>query len=236
MKGLTQSGKTVESQRLVDFRGRDPKFRLYDPIQRVVLEPSNVVASREACLAILNADVIVISCGSINGNVRAPFAVRGIKKALRQRIERAEKERIHLPIVYVMNFMTELGVTQFEKSYDAADIVDIIEEAIGYRLSCVIYGEHNEASVPKSVLAKYRPERWIRLGKLKNRLTLHRNQRPFIFSRDMAMLVPNANPDLPPKILHDPKKLGAVLAEIFPQFLEREEPLDLNKALTGVVD
>jgi 2-phospho-L-lactate transferase/gluconeogenesis factor (CofD/UPF0052 family) len=216
MKVATELGRVVESQRLIDFPDRDPLFDVTDKIDIGTLRIDPPVSpSTESILAFLDADVVMLSCGSIPGNLAAAFSLeKGLKQALQHRMSRKPSP----PIIYVMNFMTEKGITRFEEPYDAADVVNMIEEIIGQRLSCIIYDDGRK--LPASVIKQHLPEQWIQLGKLETRSGRLRSKRgAFVVKRDLAMALSNeTDRGGPPKILHDPRKLASVFEEIIPKY------------------
>ena len=212
LKARTKSGRLIEGQYPIDFRESDP-FRWFDEIQKLWVEPA-ASPSPEALQSIHNADIIIIPCGSLWGNVIATFAIPEMKDALRKWGEQKNANGLPAPLIYVMNLMTKVGETQFDKPYTADNVLELVGTAIGRWPTRVIF---NTSILPDEVLRRYMPEQQIRLGALRRRVGDPRYESQklrFLIKENVAMVVPDANPNLPPKILHDPEKLARVFADI----------------------
>ena len=201
LKATTKSGKLITGQSLIDYRDRDPSFDGIDRIdtKTITIEPS-ILPAREAVRAIRKADVIIITCGSPMSNVFAPFMMgnKKLKRELRKRVKEAS-----VPIVYIMNLVTEVGITRFkDKVYKATDVVELVREAIGCYPDYVIC---DTTPISREVREQLLPERRIEIGDFGGRSTLIRAK--------ISMIVRSEDPRIPPKLIHDPEKLGRVFAE-----------------------
>ena len=113
-------------------------------INRVFLTPNNVSPTPEVVEAIKDADLVVVSPGSLYTSILPNLIINGIGKALRE--TKAKK-------VYVCNIMTQNGETN---EYDAADHVQAIFDHIGTRtLDSIIV--HNQ-QLPDDILGIYRKQ------------------------------------------------------------------------------
>jgi 2-phospho-L-lactate transferase/gluconeogenesis factor (CofD/UPF0052 family) len=213
LKAKTRSGQPIEGQFRIDFRHQDPSFRRFDEIKELWIDPP-VSLSEEAERAISVADAFVLCCGSIRGNIIAPFTIPGMKEALRRRIY--QRQPLYTPVVYVMNLMTESDA-QFDRPYTAADVSELIQSAIGERLTCIIF---DSTPIPKDIRRRLLPERKIQLGDLTSyqsrsyvRFRHPDLERPFLLKREVSRIIEDVDPSQPPKYVHDPAKLSLALAE-----------------------
>jgi len=113
-------------------------------IERVFLTPEEIEPIPEVVDAIMEADLIVISPGSLYTSILANLIVSGVKKALQE---------TKAKIVFVCNIMTQDGETNH---YSATDHVNAIFRHIGDDVIDVII-VHNQP-IPKEMLSKYKTE------------------------------------------------------------------------------
>lgn len=107
------------------------------PIESVFITPENITPLPEAVAAIEQADLIVISPGSLYTSILPNIIVPHIKEAMQQTSAK---------IVYVCNVMTQAGETT---NYTAADHVESICKHIGYNtIDSIIV--HNRSISEKS--------------------------------------------------------------------------------------
>jgi uncharacterized cofD-like protein len=143
------SGGRIDGETNIDNLAHNP---LWSPdihgIKKIFLQP-NVHVWKPATLAILEADHIVICPGDLYSSILPVLLPRGMKDALRN--ARAK-------IIVVLNIVTKCGETD---GYHAEDIVREIESKMGRRCDVIIY---NSTPIPKTVLARYRMERKVRLS------------------------------------------------------------------------
>lgn len=106
-------------------------------IESVFVTPENVVPLPEAVTAIEEADLIVISPGSLYTSILPNIIIPHIKEAIQQ---------TNAHVVYVCNVMTQAGETT---GYTASDHIQAIFEHIGYNTvhSIVV---HNDSISEKS--------------------------------------------------------------------------------------
>lgn len=218
LKAKTKEGRLIEGQYLIDFRDRDPHFRAFDEIltKDIWLDPV-VPAAEGAQKAILGADVVIIPCGSIKGNVNAPFLAEGMKEALQERSEWFRRVNGRpLPIIYVMNLMNEPGNTLSGKPCTAEDVLSLVGQAIGRRPNRVIYDKTHISRKNRELLL---PQQKIELGSLKMFETSRELEWPLLIAEEVSMIVPDDDPEHLIKIVHDPDKLAKVIARIFSEVL-----------------
>ncbi|HVO28659.1 MAG TPA: 2-phospho-L-lactate transferase CofD family protein [Candidatus Paceibacterota bacterium] len=185
----TRAGAEIRGQCRIDFRDRDV---LADPCDRITdlrIDPP-VSASEEAVRAILDADAVILSCGSIYGNLFGPFCADGLREALREKMVAAPPT----PLIYVMNLMTKIGETRFETPCTAADVVWCVRKATGQYPTHVIV---DTTCFPDEVMKGLLPEKKIEPG-----------GPSFEVPRPVAKLVNG-------QLVHDPGRLALVFEEIF---------------------
>lgn len=210
LKAKMVSGDTLEGQFRVDYRDCVPGFKQFDAVDKFLIDPPSVRASEEATSALLAADAIILSCGSFS-NIAAAFAIEPMKDALQERIRMTEQANgSALPVIYVNNLMSKKGEVLSHQTQTVDAVVGWIHKAIGWRPSCIIY---DDTDIPSDVLKRCRPEKKIKLGRLRSYETSSRFERPLVFRRKVAKIV-DEDPNAPPEIRHDWKKLGPVLGEV----------------------
>ena len=113
-------------------------------IKRVFLTPEEIEPIPEVVQAIMEANIVVISPGSLYTSILANLIVSGVKKALQE---------TDAKIVFVCNIMTQDGETN---RYTATDHVHAIFRHIGNDVIDTII-VHNQP-IPEKMLSKYRTE------------------------------------------------------------------------------
>lgn len=113
-------------------------------IERVFLTPEKIEPIPEVVQAIMEANIVVISPGSLYTSILANLIVSGVKKALQE---------TDAKIVFVCNIMTQDGETN---QYTATDHVHAIFRHIGNDVIDTII-VHNQP-IPEKMLLKYRTE------------------------------------------------------------------------------
>jgi 2-phospho-L-lactate transferase/gluconeogenesis factor (CofD/UPF0052 family) len=214
LKAKTKGGTPVEGQYRIDFRDRDPNFKEYDEIltRDIRLDPE-VPAAEGATKALLEADKVIIPCGSIKGNVNAPFLAVGMKEALRERSEEFQKVNgMALPVILVMNLTNEPGNTLSGEPYTAENVFRLVGEAIGRLPTRVIYDTTPISGKNRKLLL---PQQKIELGDLKMFETSPELEWPLLILEEVSMIVPGDDPEHPIKMVHDPDKLARVFTKIF---------------------
>lgn len=139
-----QRGIETYGEHFLDSRGKDVGF---DPKNRI----SSVYFSKpprpnpRALAALKNADIVVLSMGSLFGSVVPHLMVPGVADAINE-----SKAKL----VYVLNIMTESGQTDH---YKASDHIGHIVRGLGNpnRLNYMIANDNN---LPKNVLKIYKNE------------------------------------------------------------------------------
>lgn len=167
-------------------------------IERVFLTPEKIEPIPEVVEAIMNADVIVISPGSLYTSILANLIVSGVQKAL---------QKTTAKVVYVCNIMTQDGETN---QYSAMDHVQAIFSHIGEDLIDTII-VHNQP-LPDAMLSRYESEDSI----------------PVVYERDrllqygLEIIEADILDDSHSMIRHN----TAVLAEILNDLAEKEKAKD----------
>ncbi len=114
------------------------------PIQSISLEPTAVRANKKALEAILEADSIVLSQGSLYTSLIPSFLVKEVRDAV---------EKTNAKKIYVMNIVTQRGETD---GFTAKKHLDVLESYFGaHIIDHVII--HN-GGVPQSLRQKYENE------------------------------------------------------------------------------
>lgn len=113
-------------------------------IERVFLTPETIEPIPEVVAAIMEADLVVISPGSLYTSILANLIVSGVQEAL---------QKTKAKVVYVCNVMTQDGETNH---YTAMDHVHAIFSHIGEGLLDTII-VHNQP-IPIDMLSKYQTE------------------------------------------------------------------------------
>jgi len=111
------------------------------PIERIELDPPEVVAPDEAIKAIRKAEVIILGPGSLYTSVIPNLLVPGIVEAIREN---------PAPKMYICNVMTQPGETE---NYTALDHLRAIDEHVGPNLVDVLVVNNGVPS--ERLLARY---------------------------------------------------------------------------------
>ncbi|HME86860.1 MAG TPA: gluconeogenesis factor YvcK family protein [Candidatus Nanoarchaeia archaeon] len=114
------------------------------PIKSIAIKPANIKANEKAVKAILEADIIVLSQGSLYTSLLPNILVPGIAQAIRK--SEAKK-------VYVMNIVTQRGETD---GFTAQDHIDVIEDHLGKEVIDKIL--IHEGDISDSMKKKYESE------------------------------------------------------------------------------
>ncbi len=135
-------GKVVVGESAIPEYAKQNKTR----ICRVFLDPNDLRANPDAVTAIHEADVIVISPGSLYTSIIPVLLPAEIRDAL---IASSKSKKI-----YVCNVMTQNGETD---GYDVADHLQAIADHIGRQIIdfCLV----NQEPVSEEILSNYRRER-----------------------------------------------------------------------------
>lgn len=113
-------------------------------IERVFLTPETIEPLPEVVDAIMNADIIVISPGSLYTSILANLIVSGVQEALQKTIAK---------VVYVCNIMTQKGETN---DYTVVDHVEALVSHIGHEVVDTVI-VHNKP-ISKEMLSRYKEE------------------------------------------------------------------------------
>lgn len=168
-------------------------------IKRVFLTPENIKPNPQAVQAILAADLVIISPGSLYTSILPNLIMTDVVEALNK--TKAE-------VAYVCNIMTQLGETN---DYSAADHVRAIHRHIGdHSVDAVIV--HNK-QIEEELLIPYEAE----------------SSRPVIINKDelKAMGLTVIDADLidysQPILRHNNQKLAALLYQLAIQQMNGKE-------------
>lgn len=157
------------------------------PILDVFLTPAEPDAYREAALAILKADLIVLGPGSLYTSILPNLLVPDIVRAIRAS---------SAPKVYVINVATQAGETDH---FTALDHVAVVDRQLGSGVLNAVLVNSNRASAaaigPELSIDPVLPDSLDRL-----------DPRIRVVARDV---VSNQNP-----LRHDPEKLAEALLEL----------------------
>lgn len=113
-------------------------------IKKVFIEPEDVEANHNAIEAILHADKIVLSQGSLYTSLIPNLLVKELVEAIRQ---------CDAEIIYVMNIVTQRGETD---NFTAKDHLTVLEEYLGKNVIDKII--IHEGEVPGEMIEKYEQE------------------------------------------------------------------------------
>ncbi len=109
-----------------------------------VFYDKEVIATKEAILAIQNADYIILGIGSLYTSVMPNLIVKGISEAINSNKKAS--------LIYLCNIMTQSGETD---GYDVDDHIDAIESHLNGKIDQIIYPNN---IIPKSILENYKRE------------------------------------------------------------------------------
>ena len=156
------------------------------PIKKIYLEPENIEANPRAVKAILEADKIVLSQGSLFTSLIPNLLVKEIAEAIRN--SKAKK-------IYVMNIVTQRGETD---GFTAKKHLDKIEEYLGSKI--IDHVIINNGELPVELEKKYNVEGQQRIvDDLENGRKIIRTE---LITKDA------------PVIRHDPEKLAEVIINL----------------------
>ena len=156
------------------------------PIKKVSLEPNDVKANPKAVKAILEADKIVLSQGSLFTSLIPNLLVKEISEAVRK--SKAKK-------IYVMNIVTQRGETD---GFTAKKHLDKIEEYLGKQV--IDHVIIHRGDLPLELEKKYNVEGQQRvIDDLENGRKIIRTE---LITKDS------------PVIRHDPEKLAEVIVNL----------------------
>ncbi len=113
-------------------------------IERVFLTPETIEPLPEVVNAIMDADIIVISPGSLYTSILANLIVSGVQEAL---------QKTAAKVVYVCNIMTQKGETN---DYTVVDHIEALVSHIGYEVVDTVI-VHNKP-ISKEMLSRYKEE------------------------------------------------------------------------------
>jgi uncharacterized cofD-like protein len=113
-------------------------------IKQIGLKPSNIVANKKAIKAILEADKIILSQGSIYTSLLPNILIKDISKAIQT--SAAQK-------IYIMNIVTQRGETD---GFTAQDHLDLVESYLGKNVINKII--IHDGKLPNSLIEKYEKE------------------------------------------------------------------------------
>lgn len=116
---LTASVKLNDSSRVIKVRGESQIGEVDGRVERLSIEPEDVVAYEPGVQAILDADIVVIGPGSLYTSILPNLMVKGIADALRA---------TDAFIIYVCNVATQPVETE---EYTVAEHVMALENHIG---------------------------------------------------------------------------------------------------------
>lgn len=114
------------------------------PIKKVFIEPEDVSANEKAIKAIMDADKIVLSQGSLFTSLIPNLLVKGIADAIKK--SKAKK-------IYVMNLVTQRGETD---GFNAKKHLEIVESYLGKGIIEKII--INSSELPNDLKVKYELE------------------------------------------------------------------------------
>jgi len=139
--GRLKDGHRIEGENILI-----EEVMFYDsPIEKIEIEPVDIAANPRAVQAILEADKIIFSQGSLYTSLIANLAVQGIRKAVEE--SRARK-------IYVMNIVTQRGETD---NFTARDHIRELERYI--KVGTVDYIVMHHGPIPFKLVMKYEYEK-----------------------------------------------------------------------------
>lgn len=131
----TEDGESLRGELAVAERGKD--------IKSIRLEPPGVKPVEEACAVLKGADMIILGPGSLFTSVIPNLLVEKFAKALR---------KVHCPIVYVANLMTQPGETS---GMSQLEHIKWVARAMGCFPDAVVV---NDDVIPEPLQEKYREQ------------------------------------------------------------------------------
>ncbi len=114
-------------------------------IKRVFITPNRIKANKDVVKALSEADLIVISPGSLYTSIMPNLIIRDVANALK---------KAKAPIVYVCNMMTQRGETN---DYTASDHVKAIHRHVGEEIIDIIIV--NNSPIKEELALAYEKER-----------------------------------------------------------------------------
>ncbi len=129
-----ENGKIIEGEsRIPDYDSR---------IKRVFFKDEEVIATKEAVKAILEADIVVIGPGSLYTSIIPNIIIPEIREALKN---------TKAPKIYISNIMTQPGETT---DYTISDHVNAIEKHAGANIIDIIIA-NDQVRLRKDIYEKY---------------------------------------------------------------------------------
>lgn len=135
-----ENGKIIEGETNIDVPKHDGNLK----IAEIFLDPE-VVANKDALLAIKNADAIILGPGDLYTSIIPNLLVRGISQALKKTKGK---------VIYNMNIMTKFGETN---NFAALDFVNEIEKYLGKGVVDVVVV--NTEHLYGEILERYKEEK-----------------------------------------------------------------------------
>ena len=180
--GVLESGYKVYGEE--DLIAKSVWFN--SPVKNIFLEPDNIEANPKAVEAILDADKIVLSQGSLFTSLIPNLLVKEIAEAVRK--SKAKK-------VYVMNIVTQRGETD---GFTAKKHLEVIEEYLGKNV--IDHVVIHKGDLPNELEEKYNMEGQKRVDDdLENGRKIIRTE---LITKDS------------PVIRHDPERLAEIIVSL----------------------
>lgn len=156
------------------------------PIKKIFLEPNEIKANPKAIKAIMEADKIILSQGSLFTSLIPNLLVKEIAEAVKK--SKAKK-------IYVMNIVTQRGETD---NFTAKKHLDVLENYLGQNV--IDYVIIHKGSLPEELMKKYEAEgQKIVADDLTNGKKVIRTE---LITKDS------------PVIRHDPEKLAEIIIKL----------------------
>lgn len=190
LNAVTEKGIELCGEEAIDHNSTRETFDPTDKIETVYFS-SPPEANPEAIKAIKEADLIVLSSGSLYNSILPHLLIDEVKKAIL---------KSKAPLIFVLNLMTEPGQTDF---YKASDHLKPLIKLLGKdRINFLIVNENN---LDKEVLEIYEKEGQEPVEiDTKNCQEVAPNLK--IISDHLASYSPSEN-----LLRHDPEKLASVI-------------------------
>lgn len=180
--GILKNGRKIDGENLLAEKAAWFK----SPIQKILIEPEDIAANRNVISAISEADIIVLSQGSLYTSLIPNIAVKGIAEAI---AKSAAKK------AYVMNIVTQRGETD---EFTAKDHVRTLEEYLGRDILNNIIIHSGEIPRAQEVMYEEEGQRRVLDDLLEDRRVIR------------AELIAHDSPVL----RHDPDKLAEVIIKL----------------------
>jgi len=144
LNALLQSGKELKGEEEIDTHQNKPKYNPKDRITRIYFT-KKAEPNPEALKAIIGADLIIFSSGSLYGSLLPHLLVDQVQKSII-----SSKGRL----VFILNLMTEDGQTQMYKASDHLEAL-LYYLAVKNRLNFMIV---NKKRIDPKILRIYKKE------------------------------------------------------------------------------